>query len=114
MLIANCLRIIRNAPTDQKRIQSNIEIISLFDDSIRNRTEHPFSIQNIVEVGLNEHSRMPGEWYSVTKMNEIFQSLSYHFSDFAGSKYNNLKIQEFKLGEIILSTILELGFCEND
>lgn len=40
--------------------------------------------------------------------------MSYHFTDFAGAKFGHLKIKEFKLGEVYLSNILELGFSDSD
>ena len=86
--------------------------MELFDDDKRNETGHAFSIQNIVETGLMEHGRLPGEWYGVSKMNEIFQSLNetYNFdTKLSENILGSLKICNFKNGEINSKEILDLG-----
>jgi flagellin-specific chaperone FliS len=77
--------------------------LEFFDDDKRNETAYAFSIQNIVETGLMEHGRLPGEWYGVSKMNEIFQSLNetYNFdTNLSENMLGNFKICNFKNGEI--------------
>jgi hypothetical protein len=64
----------------------------------------------VVEVGLNEHDRLPGEWYGVSKMNQIFRTLNetYNFSSqLKSNKLGKFKILDFQSGEIIVSRILE-------
>jgi len=82
MLLANCLRTVFTPSSSESQHTMNIRILNLFDDDKRNITQNAFSIQNVVEIGLNEHNRMPGEWYGVSKMNEIFKTLNetYNFS----------------------------------
>jgi hypothetical protein len=80
-----------------------MKILELFDDDKRNETANAFSIQNIVETGLLEHGRLPGEWYGVSKMNEIFQSLNqtYNFDEkMSENLMGTIKIVNFKNGEI--------------
>jgi hypothetical protein len=65
-----------------------------------------------VELGLNEHGRLPGEWYGVSKMNEIFKALNdtYNFdSNLGGNMLGKFKICEFKNGEIISKEVLKEG-----
>jgi hypothetical protein len=91
------------------RKSANIQILKLFDDDKRNTTESAFSIQNVVEIGLNDHDRLPGEWYGVSKISEIFASLNetYNFdSNLSGNFLGNFKICEFKNGEIITKEVL--------
>lgn len=98
MLLANCFR--------KLEIPDFMEI---FDDNKRNETKHCFSIQNIAETGLLEHGRLPGEWYGVSKMNEIFTSLNetYNFdSNLSENSLGQFKICNFKNGEINESEIL--------
>ena len=57
-----------------------LRILRLFDDDKRNHTANAFSIQNVVEVGLQEHGRLPGEWYGVSKMNEIFKTINQTYN----------------------------------
>ena len=73
-------------------------MLELFDDDKRNTIESSFSIQNIVEVGLCEHNMLPGEWYGVGKMNEVFKSLNetYNFDkNLTGNFLGNFKICVF-------------------
>lgn len=92
--------------------QINILILSLFDDDKRNQTEHPFSIQNIVEVGLQVHGKLPGEWYGVCNLNEIVKSLheTYNFdANLSDNFLGNFKICSFKNGEIVTKDVLMQG-----
>lgn len=41
-----------------------MQVLRMFDDNKRGLTEAPFSIQNIVALGL-EYNKLPGEWYGV-------------------------------------------------
>lgn len=87
MLIANCLRRVyglERQPASPESLETLSSILRLFNDDKRNLPEHAFSIQNVVEVGLNEFERLPGEWYGVSKMNAIFRLISqeYYFSPF--------------------------------
>jgi len=80
------------------KMKSNVDILTLFDDDIRNSSESAFSIQNVVEVGLSEHNRLPGEWYGVSKINEIFVTLNetYNFSPMlSDNKLSNFKMCAF-------------------
>jgi hypothetical protein len=107
MLLANTLLKIKDK---LPKINSNQDIFSLFDDDIRNSSEAAFSIQNIVEVGLNEHNRLPGEWYGVSKMNQIFVTLNdtYNFSpNLSDNKLGNFKMVEFQNGELVNSQVIE-------
>ena len=93
--------------------------MELFNDDKRNETKHCFSIQNIAETGLLEHGRLPGEWYGVSKMNEIFTSLNetYNFDcNLSENSLGKFKICNFKNGEINESEILEqaLGKQSNE
>ena len=108
MLLANCFR--------KLEIPDYME---LFNDDKRNETKHCFSIQNIAETGLLEHGRLPGEWYGVSKMNEIFTSLNetYNFDcNLSENSLGKFKICNFKNGEINESEILEqaLGKQSNE
>mmetsp|Transcript_17511 Transcript_17511/g.29500 ORF Transcript_17511/g.29500 Transcript_17511/m.29500 type:complete len:320 (-) Transcript_17511:237-1196(-) len=92
------------------RAARNLEILELFDDDKRNSIKHAFSIQNIVEVGLQEHGRLPGEWYGVCTMNEIFRALneSYNFDPkLSENSLGRFKICEFKNGEIVTKQVLQ-------
>lgn len=73
MLMANCLRTLTKpqVKTPEQQQILNSDIITLFDDDKRNTVRSSFSIQNIVEVGLNDHGQQPGEWYGVSKINLI-------------------------------------------
>ena len=65
-----------------------------------------------MEVGLSEHGRLPGEWYGVCKINEIFAALneSYNFDEkLFGNFLGGFKICEFKNGEIITKEVLSKG-----
>ena len=75
--------------------KANLKILTLFDDDKRNTTESPFSIQNVAEVGLNEHDRLPGEWYGVSKMNQIFRALN-ETCNFSPALKNNF-LSKFKI-----------------
>jgi len=93
-----------------EKIKVNVEILKLFDDDKRNTTENAFSIQNVVEVGLNEHDRLPGEWYGVSKMNQIFKAIheTYNFSPkLSGNKLGQFKMCDFNNGEIVIADILQ-------
>lgn len=86
--------------------------MDLFGDNKRNETKHCFSIQNIAEVGLLEHGRLPGEWYGVSKMNEIFWSLNetYNFDcNLSENSLGKFKIIDFKNGELNEKEILDLA-----
>lgn len=86
--------------------------MGLFDDDKRNQTEHPFSIQNVVEVGLQVHGKLPGEWYGVCNLNEIMKTLheTYNFdSDLSDNFLGNFKVCSFKNGEIITKDVLKEG-----
>ena len=48
----------------------------------------------MVELGLEEHARLPGEWYGVQTANEIFATL-------AELQETELKLCSFKEGEIV-------------
>ena len=66
----------------------------------------------MVETGLLEHGRLPGEWYGVSKMNEIFQSLNemYNFdTKLSENQLGNFKIINFKNGEINEQQLLDLA-----
>jgi len=55
---------------------------------------------------------MPGEWYGVSKMNEIFSALNeaLNFSPLlTGNKLGKFKICAFNNGEIITKEVLESG-----
>lgn len=87
-------------------------VLGLFDDDKRNQTEHPFSIQNVVEVGLQVHGKLPGEWYGVCNLNEIMKSLHETYNFDAGLSDNflgNFKICSFKNGEIVTKDVLKEG-----
>jgi len=113
MLLANSLRkSLELKSHGESEAERNLQILNLLDDDKRNTTESAFSIQNIVEVGLHEHGRLPGEWYGVSKMNEIFKVLNdtYNFdTKLSGNILGNFKICEFKNGEIISKEILKEG-----
>lgn len=104
MLLANCLKRV------WKGRDADLRILKLFDDDKRNKISSAFSIQNVVEVGLREHGRLPGEWYGVSKMNEIFKTLNeaYNFDkNLSGNNLGNFKICEFKNGELISKEVLQ-------
>lgn len=108
MLLANCLQKYLQY-VDQNEEIANLKILRLFDDDKRNHTENAFSIQNIVEVGLQEHGRLPGEWYGVSKMNEIFRNINqaYNFDKELSENFlGKFKICEFKNGEIFEKEVL--------
>lgn len=89
-----------------------MRILKLFDDDKRNHTANAFSIQNVVEVGLQEHGRLPGEWYGVSKMNEIFKVINqtYNFdTNLSENVLGKFKICEFKNGEIFEKDVLKEG-----
>lgn len=59
-----------------------------------------------------EHGRLPGEWYGVSKMNEIFTSLNetYNFdSKLSENSLGLFKICNFKNGEINEQEVLEMA-----
>lgn len=82
MLVANCLARIYLRPelSDSLRLKYEVGILNLFNDDVRNKAKSAFSIQNVVEAGLNEHGQMPGEWYGVWRMNSIIEMLSDKYS----------------------------------
>lgn len=87
-------------------------VLGLFDDDKRNQTEHPFSIQNVVEIGLQVHGKLPGEWYGVCNLNEIMKTLheTYNFdSGLSGNFLGNFKLCSFRNGEIITKDVLKEG-----
>lgn len=82
-----------------------MRVLELFDDDKRGRPEAPFSIQNIVELGLEDHQRLPGEWYGVHTVNEILKKLSaLHNTEVA--------ICSFRDGEIVTQEVLEAAMGE--
>lgn len=102
MLLLNAIR----------NTEDPIRLFQLIDDDKRHTTGSAFSIQNIAEVGLSEHNKMPGEWYGVSKMNEIFVSLNeaYNFSPNLSNNFlGKFKMMHFKDGQIITSRVLEKG-----
>ena len=112
MLIANVLRqsiLSKGNLTSSAQTNKNIEILSLFDDDKRNCTENPFSIQNVVEMAHTMHKQLPGEWYGVTKINEIFCQINDTFNLSQKPPLAGFKMIEFKNGELILQDILKEG-----
>ena len=60
-----------------------------------------------MDVGLHEHGRLPGEWYGVSKMNEIFHSLNRNEKLEENQILKGFKICVFTNGEIISKEILK-------
>lgn len=60
-------------------------------------------------MGLHEHGRLPGEWYGVSKMNEIFKSINALYNVGNNHLLANFKVCEFKNGEIVSKEILKLS-----
>ena len=77
---------------EQTEKDVTIKVLSLFQDDFRNESSAPFSIQNVIEIGHTEHNKAPGEWYGVSKMNEITKAL---FEKNTLSELKNIKICTF-------------------
>lgn len=110
MIIANAMQKLQlsrlNERLDAKRLSKlNVGILRYFDDDKRNRPEAAFSVQNVVELGLEDHARLPGEWYGVQTANDIFKKL-------ADMHHVGLKLCQFKDGEIVTKEILREAMGE--
>lgn len=63
-------------------------------------------------MGLQEHGRLPGEWYGVSKINKIIKALhdTYNFDEnISNNCIGNFKICEFNDGEIIVREVVKEG-----
>eukprot|EP00347_Sterkiella_histriomuscorum_P012007 403370248 len=78
-------------------------ILKLFDDNIRECTESAFSIQNIAIQGL-QIGRFPGDWYGVSSITTILQSLNDNYKPFS-----QFEICTFQDGYIVFETIMKKG-----
>ena len=68
MLIANVIRI-------AYKTMDASDILKLFDDNERGKNESAFSIQNVAVEGL-EFGKLPGNWYGVNTITNVFEVLN--------------------------------------
>ena len=109
MMVASAFQKVLRSKTNARyyevKNKLTMSVLELFDDDKRGRPEAPFSIQNIVEIGLAEYQQLLGEWYGVQTIGEILGKLAdRHGTDIA--------ICNFREGEIVTQEVLEAAMGE--